>query len=180
MTGSNKIRIVIILFIFGVSLVSCVKERKDCCIIFWDDNPNLSIEYLDTADYLKCIKTFPDYVKVKFSEVERFDQDCQVFVLKKEIDKDRYQRIAKHGQLYVSIVIDDKIVLNGINEFVVSTISPSSIPPKIEPQKYLIGVSSKKCIIISDDLLWEDFAKRDSLSKDLKILISKKVKYPHI
>ena len=161
-------------------MVSCAKEKKDCCIIFWDDNPNLFIEYLDTTDYLECIKSFPNHVKINFSEVEHFDKDCQVFVLKNEIDKDIYQRIAKPGQLYVSIVIDNKVVVNGINGFVISTVLPSSVPPKIVPPKYQIHVRSKKYIVISDSLIWEDFKKRDSLSKALKTLISEKIKQPHI
>ena len=176
MTVFNKIRILILTLLFGVLMVTCANEKKDCCIIFWETEPGLSMEYLDKTDYLECIKRFPDYVKIDFSEIERFDSDCQVFVLKKEIDKYRYQRIAKDGQFYVSIVVDNKIVLNGINGFVIATISPSGDLPEIDDFKYLIDTCSKKYLIISDSLIWEDFIKRDSMDPDVKKLISKKIK----
>lgn len=142
----NKIRILILTLLFGVSMVTCANEKKDCCIIFWETEPGLSMDYLDKTDYLECIKRFPDYVKIDFSEIERFDSDCQVFVLKKEIDKYRYQRIAKDGQFYVSIVVDNKIVLNGINGFVIATISPSGDLPEIDDFKYLIDTCSKNTL----------------------------------
>ena len=171
----NKIRIEMIFFIFGVSMMACANEKKECCIIFWDNNPELSIEYLDNTDYLECITKFPKYTKLDFSEIEKFDQDCQVFVLKREIELTKYQRISKEGQVYISIVVDNKIVLNGVNGFVFSTLLSSTFPPKIEHFKQIIDISSKKYLIVSDHFPWDIFEKRDSVDKDLKALISKRI-----
>ncbi len=171
----NKSLILRLIIIFGVSTMSCAKETKDCCIIFWDNNPDLSIEYLDNTDYMECIKRFPEYTKLDFSEIEKFDQDCQVFVLKREIEKTKYQRISREGQLYISIVIDNEIVFNGINGFIFSTSLPSMLPPKLDRTKQIIDISSKKYLIISDRMPWDVFEKRDTVDKELKTLICKEI-----
>lgn len=153
--------------------MSCANEKKDNCIIFWINNPDLSIEYLDNSDYLECIQRFPEYIKINFSEIEKFDMDCQVFILKEIIDLDRFHQIANHEQRYVTIVIDSKIVLNGING---SVLLPASISTKLEPFKHIIDLRERKYLVISKKLVSEEFTKRDSVDKELKALIYKKIK----
>ena len=169
----DKKIIVILTLILGVSMIASANEEKDCCIIFWSANPDLSLEYLNKTDYMECKTRFNEYIQLDFEEIERFDQDCQVFYLKKEIDNDRYRQISNHEQFYVSIVIDNKIYLNAING---AALLPARMPSKFENFEYVIRVRSKKYIIISDKLFEEEFIKRDSLDKKFKNCISNKIK----
>ena len=174
MTVFNKIRILILTLLFGVSMVTCANEKKDCCIIFWETKPGLTMEYLDKTDYLECIKRFPDYVKIDFSEIERFDSDCQVFVLKKEIDDFRYHRIGSYEQFYISIVVDNKIVLNGVCG---RRLLLAKIGPMPGPSDHIISLVKGKHLVISEELFFDEkFIKRDSIDPDIKKLISKKIK----
>ena len=155
-------------------MVTCANEKKDCCIIFWETEPGLSMEYLDKTDYLECIKRFPDYVKIDFSEIERFDSDCQVFVLKKEIDDFRYHRIGSYEQFYISIVVDNKIVLNGVCGRRLLLAKIGSMPG---PSDHIISLVKGKHLVISEELFFDEkFIKRDSIDPDIKKLISKKIK----
>ena len=174
MTVFNKIRILLLTLLFGVSMVICANEKKDCCIIFWETKPGLTMEYLDKTDYLECIKRFPDYVKIDFSEIERFDSDCQVFVLKKEIDDFRYHRIENFEQFYISIVVDNKILFNITNGLCFLS---ASIVHEIPSSKHIMILEERKYLVISEELFFDEkFIKRNSIDLDVKKLISKKIK----
>lgn len=175
MTVSNKNKVLIIILLIGVIMSACANEKKDGCIIFWDDNSELSLKYLNTNDYLTCIKNFPDFVKIPFSDIERYEDVSQVFILKNEIEADSYRRITMPNQLYVSIVIDNKIIFNGLNGFAISTLAPSDAPNKIEPNLQQIHLREKKYIIISDGLIWDTFDKRNNLDENLRRLIIQKI-----
>lgn len=172
MMGFKNKTIIILILIFGVFMDAYSNERKDSCIIFWNNNPDLSIEYFDKTDYRECITQFPEYDKLDFSEIERFDQECQVFVLRNEIDNDIYNRITNHEQLYISIVVDNKIVFNGING---SALLPARMLLKMKTFKNIINIKEKMNLVLSDKLFEEDFIKRDTLDKQLKKLISNKI-----
>jgi hypothetical protein len=171
----NKIKIVILTLLFGVSMVSCAKEKKDCCIIFWITKPGLSFEYLDKTDYLECIEKFPDYIKIDFSEIKRFDYDCQVLVLKNELNKDRNKRIGEYDQFYVSIVVDSEIVLNGVSG---ERLLSARMGPEIPSEEYNLLILEKgKYLVISKNLFDEEcFIKRNSIDPNVKKLISMKIK----
>ena len=164
----NKIKIVILTLLFGVSMVSCAKEKKDCCIIFWITKPGLSFEYLDKTDYLECIE-------IDFSEIKRFDYDCQVLVLKNELNKDRNKRIGEYDQFYVSIVVDSEIVLNGVSG---ERLLSARMGPEIPSEEYNLLILEKgKYLVISKNLFDEEcFIKRNSIDPNVKKLISMKIK----
>ena len=154
------------------------EEDKRNCIVFWDYNPELSIDYLSNHDFIDCKRKFPNYIKIDFSEIQEFNKESQVFILKEEFNTlklgDQYKN-SKDGKLFVSIVIDNKIVLNGINGCVFALLLPSDEYPKPGDYKYIIDMANKKNIIITDRLSMDIFKKRDTLDNDLKELISKNI-----
>ena len=154
------------------------KEKKQNCIVFWDYNPELSMDYLNNHDFIDCKKKFQNYIKIDFAEIQEFNKESQVFILKEEFNTlklgDQYKN-SKDGKLFVSIIIDNKIVLNGVNGSVFVLLLPTDELPKVEDYKHIIYVKSRKYIIIIDRLSSNTFVKRDTLDNDLKELINKKI-----
>ncbi len=175
----SKIKIfVCLLILFGVNMVSCTTENNENCIIFWEYNPELSLGYLNSTEFSECCTKFPGYIKISFSEIKSFNEDCQVFVLKNELNLNKFGKLysnSQNGQLFASIILDGEIVINGINGDVLALMSPSTEYPKLDSFKYIIQAANKKNIIISDCLPWDIFTKRDDLDKNLKKLISAKI-----
>jgi|GEM_PF-2628480 len=97
---------ILFIFLLGV-FVLFAKENKQNCIIFWDYNPELSIDYLTNHDFIECKKKFTNYIKIDFSEIQEFNKESQVFILKEKFDTlklgDQYKN-SKDGKLFVSIV----------------------------------------------------------------------------
>ena len=154
------------------------EENKQNCIVFWDYNPELSIDYLSNHDFIECKRKFPNYIKIDFSEIQEFNKESQVFILKEEFNTlklgNQYKN-SKDGKLFVSIIIDNKIVLNGVNGSVFVLLLPTDELPKVEDYKYIIDMANKKNIIITDRLSTDIFKKRYTIDNDLKELISKNI-----
>ena len=87
---------------------------------------------------------------------------------------DQYKN-SKDGKLFVSIIIDNKIVLNGVNGSVFVLLLPTDELPKVEDYKHIIYVKSRKYIIITDRLSSNTFEKRDTIDNDLREMLSKKI-----
>ncbi len=57
MMAYKRIKITILfLLLLGVFMLFA-KENKQNCIIFWDYNPELSIDYLTNHDFIECKHT---------------------------------------------------------------------------------------------------------------------------
>ncbi|MDD5928544.1 MAG: hypothetical protein PUC37_01950 [Spirochaetales bacterium] len=178
MMAYKRIKITILfLLLLGVFMLFA-KENKQNCIIFWDYNPELSMDYLNNHDFIDCKKKFPNYIRIDFSEIQEFNKESQVFILKEKFDTlklgEQYKN-SKDGKLFVSIVIDNKIVLNGVNGCVFALLLPSDEYPKPGDFKYIIDMVDKKNIIITDRLSMDIFKNRDTIDNDLKELINKKI-----
>ncbi len=175
----KRIKISILFFLLIGVFIMFAKENKQNCIIFWDYNPELSIDYLNNHDFIECKKKFPNFIKIDFSEIQEFNKESQVFILKEKFDLlklgEQYKN-SKDGRLFVSIIIDDKIVLNGVNGCVFALLLPSGEYPKTGDHKYIIDMPDEKNIIISDRLPMDIFINRCTVDNDLKELISKKIK----
>ena len=178
MMGYKRIKITILFFLLIGVFIMFAKENKQNCIIFWDYNPELSIDYLTNHDFIECKKKFTNYIKIDFSEIQEFNKRSQVFILKEKFDTlklgEQYKN-SRDGKLFISSIIDNKIVLNGVNGCVFSLLLPSDEYPKTGDFKYIIDVANKKNIIITDRLSMDIFKKRDSIDNDLKEQISKKI-----
>ncbi len=168
---------ILFIFLLGV-FVLFAKENKQNCIVFWDYNPELSMDYLNNHDFIDCKKKFQNYIKIDFAEIQEFNKESQVFILKEEFNTlklgDQYKN-SKDGKLFVSIIIDNKIVLNGVNGSVFVLLLPTDELPKAEDYKHIIYVKSRKYIIITDRLSMDIFKKRDTVANDLKEMISKRI-----
>ncbi len=168
---------ILFIFLLGV-FVLFAKENKQNCIVFWDYNPELSMDYLNNHDFIDCKKKFQNYIKIDFAEIQEFNKESQVFILKEEFNTlklgDQYKN-SKDGKLFVSIIIDNKIVLNGVNGSVFVLLLPTDELPKAEDYKHIIYVKSRKYIIITDRLSSNTFEKRDTVANDLKEMISKRI-----
>lgn len=168
---------ILYIFLLGV-FVLFAKENKQNCIVFWDYNPELSMDYLNNHDFIDCKKKFQNYIKIDFAEIQEFNNESQVFILKEEFNTlklgDQYKN-SKDGKLFVSIIIDNKIVLNGVNGSVFVLLLPTDELPKVEDYKHIIYVKSRKYIIITDRLSMDIFKKRDTVANDLKEMISKRI-----
>ncbi len=171
----KTVLIILTIFFMGVTM-TCANGKKDNCIIFWDYNPDLSLEYLESTSYTDCVKEFHEYIKIDFSEIDKFDEDTQVFTLKEDFKKASFGHqyyASKDGKLFVSIVVDGKIILNAVNGFVFLFLTPSDkIPNEVENMIYL---HDEKYILISNKL-YDVFIKRDTISKEIKKIISEKIK----
>ena len=174
----KRIKITIIFFLLIGVFVLFAKDNKQNCIIFWDYNPELSMDYLNNHDFIDCKKKFQNYIKIDFAEIQEFNNESQVFILKEEFNTlklgDQYKN-SKDGKLFVSIIIDNKIVLNGVNGSVFVLLLPTDELPKVEDYKHIIYVKSRKYIIITDRLSSNTFEKRDTLDNDLREMLSKKI-----
>lgn len=168
---------ILYIFLLGV-FVLFAKENKQNCIVFWDYNPELSMDYLNNHDFIDCKKKFQNYIKIDFAEIQEFNNESQVFILKEEFNTlklgDQYKN-SKDGKLFVSIIIDNKIVLNGVNGSVFVLLLPTDELPKVEDYKHIIYVKSRKYIIITDRLSMDIFKKRDTVANDLKEMIRKRI-----
>lgn len=165
------------ILLMGVSM-SCANEAKDNCIIFWDYNPELSLEYLESSSYSECVNKFHDYIKIEFSGIEKFDSETQVFTLKEDFNYPEYGHqyfMSQDGKLFASIVVDGKIVLNAVNGSIFLFLTPSADYP-VTKTNVLIYAQDEKNIIISNRLSWEIFVERNTISKAIKKIISEKIK----
>lgn len=178
MMDYKRIKITIIFFLLIGVFVLFAKDNKQNCIIFWDYNPELSMDYLNNHDFIDCKKKFPNYIKIDFSDIQEFNKENQVFILKEKFDTlklgEQYKN-SKNGKLFVSIVIDNKILLNGVNGCVFKLLLPSDEYPETVDFKYIIDMIDKKNIIITDRLSMDIFKKRDTVANDLKEMISKRI-----
>lgn len=160
----------LIVVICGV-FMACADTNRTSCIIFWDYNPDISLRYLDDNSFDDCIKKFTEYTRIDFTEIEKFDAEIQVFTMKEDLDTfklgEQYKK-SKNGKLYVSIVVDNEIVFNGINGLVFKLMLPSGECPDIEKDRDLVYTTKRKYIVISKYLSFNIFEKRNTLNENLK------------
>ncbi len=178
MMGYKRIKIFILYCLLMGICKMFANETKHNCIVYWDYDSEISIDYLNNHSFMNCKNKFPNFIIIDFSEILEFNKESQVFVLKEDFDTLKFgeqYRKSKGGKLFVSIVIDDKIVLNGVNGTVFGLLRPSDEYPEIGDCKYIIDLKSKKNIIITDKLTIDTFIRRDSLNNDLKELLYKKI-----
>ncbi len=152
MTVFNKIKILIIFLLFGISM-ACVNEKKDCCIIFWDYEPELTLEYLNHSDFSECLKRFPDYIRIDFEKVESFDIENKIFFLREDFYNQKFReqyKKSKDGKICVSVIIDGKIILNGVNMNTFEPIGAADQILELEPFLFFIDTGSIKRIVISE------------------------------
>lgn len=131
---------------FSMIYANC---NKNNFIIFWDYNPELSVEYLNNTSIQECIKKYPNYIKFQFSEFDDFDINSKTFILKSELDAIFREKIenqfnnSQEGKLYFSIVVDGRIILNGLNRMSLSFLLPTNYFA-VDQNEYLILFSMGK------------------------------------
>ena len=118
-----------------ISIMVCMvyaSNKNNNFIIFWDYNPELSIAYLNNASVDECSKKYKDYIKINFSEFSHFNSGSKTLVFESELDTDLLSKFenqfdhSKDGALFFSIVINDKIILNGLNRISPQFLLPSN------------------------------------------------------
>lgn len=129
--NSRKTYFIVLILVLTTVCINCANDNSNC-IIFWDYNPELSIAYLDNASFDECSKKYKDYIKIDFSEFSHFNAESKTFVFDSEMDVDLLHKFenqfdhAKDGALFFSVVIDNKIILNGLNRVSLQFLLPSS------------------------------------------------------
>lgn len=152
----RKIYFAILILFFGAVYMACANDKNNNCIIFWDYDSELSIVYLNNASFSECSEKYKDYIKIDFSEFSHFNSDSKTFVFGSEMDADLLCKFekqfenSKDGKLFFSVVIDNEIILNGLNRISLQFLLPSSCFAIDESDCTIIYSIKKKNLRISN------------------------------
>ena len=133
--------------------MACVNEKKDCCIVFWDYEPELTLEYLNKSNFSECLNKFPNYIRIDFEKIKSFDIENKIFFLKENFDNQKIReqyRKSKDGKICVSVIIDGKIILNGVNMNTFEPVGAAEQILELDPFSFFIDTGSIKRIVISE------------------------------
>lgn len=157
----NKLFLIpVLILISTVACTACANNNN--CLIFWDYNPELSVAYLDNASFGDCSEKYKDYIKIDFSELSHFNAESKTFVFASEMDTDlqckfekQFDR-AKDGALFFSVVIDNKIILNGLNRVSPQFLLPSNHFAIDESDCPILYAVRKKYLRISNVFIFDE------------------------
>ena len=148
----NRIKILIIFFLCGICM-SCNIESNECCLIFWDYEPELTLEYLNHSNFSECSKRFSNYIRINFDQIESFDRENKIFFIKDDFDnrklREQYKK-SKNGKICVSVIIDGEIILNGLNTSSFDSTGAAEQIRELENFSFFIDTGSIKRIVISE------------------------------
>lgn len=157
----NKLFVLLLLIMFEVCM-GFAEDIGDNFIILWDYNPEMTLDYLDNNDTAKCMKKYPDFIKLDSSEFEDFDMNMRTFVFKDERDAEFFRKFeeqfnnSQDGSLFFSLVVGNKAVLNGLNRISLRFLLPSNHFAIEETEHLMIYSVKKRLLKISDRCAFDD------------------------
>lgn len=105
------------LFIIGMFMISQVKSYSFSGIVFWEYNKNDSYDIITSKTYNELRKEKQTSIFLSFNDCSKYDRETfEFYYTDKEILEDKIQlKDFELGNEFFSIVINDTIVLTGLN-----------------------------------------------------------------
>lgn len=105
------------LFIIGVFMISQVKSYSFSGIVFWEYNKNDSYDIITSKTYNELRKEKQISIFLSFNDCSKYDRETfEFYYTDEEILEDKIQlKDFELGNEFFSIVINDTIVLTGLN-----------------------------------------------------------------
>lgn len=106
-------------FILGLIIFMTIQFNASCFsgIVFWEYNEKDSYEVMKQKKYVDLCFEKPDSVFIHFDDCLAYEKKKLEFTFSDEIIMDRRIRLKEYevGNIYFSIVINDEIVITGLN-----------------------------------------------------------------
>jgi len=106
-------------FILGLIIFMTIQFNASCFsgIVFWEYNEKDSYEVMKQKKYDDLCLEKPDSVFIHFDDCLAYEKKKLEFTFSDEIIMDRRIRLKEYevGNIYFSIVINDEIVITGLN-----------------------------------------------------------------